>query len=303
MKNSTLAVLIRRNITCFFREKGLFLTSLITPVILLVLYTTFLANIYHDSFVSFLPEGVNVAEKLIDGVVAGQLISSLLAVSCVTVAFSSNMLSVQDKADGQRDDFAITPVKSSTMALAYYIGSFVSTLIVIVFAFVAGMAFIAVKGWYLTAGDLILSLCDVLLLTMFGTALSTVINFFLSSRGQISAVGSIVSSGYGFICGAYMPISNFSAGLQHVISFLPGTYGTGLLRNHLMSSPISALSSAAGFPAEASKSFLDLADCNLYFFGDPVSVPAMYAILGGSVAALIAACVVLYRVKGKSAAK
>lgn len=303
MKTGTLAVLIRRNITCFFREKGLFLTSLITPVILLVLYTTFLANIYHDSFISFVPEGVKVADNVIGGVVAGQLISSLLAVSCVTVAFSSNMLSVQDKADGQRDDFAITPVKGSTMALAYYIGSFISTMIVITFAFVAGLAFIAVKGWYLSAGDVILALCDSLLLTMFGTALSTVINFFLSSRGQISAVGSIVSSGYGFICGAYMPISNFGTGLQRVISFLPGTYGTGLLRNHLMRSPIKEFCTAAGFPESASKGFFDSVDCNLYFFGESVPVPVMYAILGGSVALLIAVCIVLYRAKGKSAVK
>ena len=35
--------LIRRNCKLFFKDKGMFFTSLITPVILLVLYTTFLA--------------------------------------------------------------------------------------------------------------------------------------------------------------------------------------------------------------------------------------------------------------------
>ena len=39
---------------------------------------------------------------------------------------------------------------------------------------------------------------------------------------------SIVSAGYGFICGAYMPISQFSEGQQKVLSFLPGTYGTSM---------------------------------------------------------------------------
>ena len=57
-------------------------------------------------------------------------------------------------------------------------------------------------------------------------ALSSIINFFLSTQGQISAVGTIISAGYGFLCGAYMPISSFSNGLQKIISFLPGTYGT-----------------------------------------------------------------------------
>ena len=37
--------LTKRNIKLFFKDKGMFFTSLITPVILLVLYATFLAGI------------------------------------------------------------------------------------------------------------------------------------------------------------------------------------------------------------------------------------------------------------------
>ena len=40
------------------------------------------------------------------------------------------------------------------------------------------------------------------------------VSFPLTTQGQLSAVGTIVSAGYGFICGAYMPISNFDSGLQ-----------------------------------------------------------------------------------------
>lgn len=35
------------------------------------------------------------------------------------------------------------------------------------------------------------------------------INFPLSTNGQVSSVGTIVSAGYGFICGAYMIIPGF----------------------------------------------------------------------------------------------
>ena len=299
--SKTLPVLISRDIKMFFREKGLFFTALITPMILLVLYATFLSNVYRDSFVAGLPETVQVSNKVVEGVVAGQLISSLLAVSCVTVAFCSNMLSVQDKADRQIDDFAVSPVKGSEMALAYYIATLASTLIVTLFALCAGLAFIGIKGWYLSASDVLLSFLDVVLVSMFGTALSTAINFFLSSRGQISAVGSIVSSCYGFICGAYMPISSFGAGLQKVISFLPGTYATGLMRNHLMHGAIDEF--CRDFPPESAQKFLDAVDCNLYFFGNRISVGGMYMIVGGSVVLLVALCVVLYKVKGKAAVK
>ena len=120
-----LKALIKRNIKLFFKDKGMFLTSLITPVILLVLYTTFLRNVYRDAFTASLPVALEIPEKLLNGLVGGQLVSSLLAVSCVTVAFCSNFLSVQDKATGTLKDLRIAPVKASTLSLGYYIASIV----------------------------------------------------------------------------------------------------------------------------------------------------------------------------------
>ena len=40
-----LSALVKRNTKLYFRDKGMFFTSLITPLILLVLYGTFLGNI------------------------------------------------------------------------------------------------------------------------------------------------------------------------------------------------------------------------------------------------------------------
>ena len=115
--------LIKRNVKLFFRDKAMFFTSLITPGILLVLYATFLSNIYKDSFLAGMPTGVTVSDGVIGGLVGGQLVSSLLAVSCVTVAFCSNFLSVQDKANGTVKDLRISPVKSSVLSLSYYVAS------------------------------------------------------------------------------------------------------------------------------------------------------------------------------------
>ena len=152
-------------------------------------------------------------------------------------------------------------------------------------------------GWYLTGGDVLCLLLDVLLLVLFGTALSSIINHFLSSQGQISAVGTIVSAGYGFLCGAYMPTSQFSEGLQKLISFLPGTYGTSLLRNHALRGVFGEME-AQGFPAEAVETIRDAVDCNLYFFGDRVEPGAMYAVLVGAVVVLIAVYVLLNVLRG-----
>lgn len=293
-----LGALIKRNIKLFFKDKGLFFTSLITPLILLVLYVTFLGNVYRDSFEMAFPEGMDIPNKLLDAAVGGQLISSLLAVCCVTVAFCSNMLMVQDKANGARKDLTITPVKSTTMALGYYIATMISTLLICLIATGAGFLYLGKVGWYLSGKDVLHILSDVFLLVMFGVALSSIINFFLSTQGQISAVGSIVSSMYGFICGAYMPISQFSEGLRNTLAFLPGTYATSLLRNHALQGVFAEMK-ADGYPKEIINELRDVIDCNVYFFDDRVELSTMYLILGGSVVMLIGIYVLMNMMKRK----
>lgn len=294
----TLEALIDRNTKLFFKDKGMFFTALVTPAILLVLYATFLGNIYKDSFLSALPAGVTLEDSLVGGFVGGQLISSILAVSCVTVAFCSNMLMVQDKASGTLRDLTISPVRSSVLATSYYVGTLLSTLLICLAATVICLGYVAIVGFYMSLSDILFLLLDVFLLTMFGTALSSVVGFFLSSQGQISAVGTIISAGYGFICGAYMPIAQFPEGLQKVISFLPGTYGTALIRTHAMNGVFRELAEL-GIPGEMVENMKTGIDCNIFFFGEKVPVGAMYLILAGSTALLLLVYILLNKLKKK----
>ena len=283
---SAATVLIKRNIKLFFKDRGMFLTSLITPAILLVLYVTFLGNVYRDSFTSNSPEFIHLSDNLIDGLVGGQLISSILAVSSVTVAFCSNFLMVQDKANGTIKDLKISPVSPSLLSMSYYIASLASTLIICFAATGICLAYAAFVGWYMSAADVVQLILDVMLLALFGTALSSIINLFLSTQGQISAVGTIISAGYGFICGAYMPISSFGSGLQKVLSFLPGTYGTALVRNHAMQGVLTEMNKQ-GVPIDVIEEIKNALDCNLYFFGHQVGISSMYLILGVTIVVLI----------------
>ena len=262
----------------YFKDKGLFISSLITPLILLVLYATFLAKVYKDSFTGALPEGLEVADKLINGCVGGELLSSLLAVCSVTVAFCSNIIMIQDKFLSSIKDFNVSPVKRAKIASGYLAATLVSTLIVCSITCALGFVYLAVTGWYLSFSDVLLVLLDVVLLSLFGTVLSSIILTFLSTQGQASAAGTIVSAGYGFLCGAYMPISSFGAGLQKVLGFLPGTYGTSLVRNHSLNGVFAEMSKI-GFPPEVVEGIKDSIDCNLYFFGNKVEIWQMYLIL------------------------
>ncbi len=297
----TLIKLIKRNTALFFKDKGMFFCSLITPIILLVLYVTFLADVYKDAFIKGFPEQITVSDKLVNGFVSGQLLSSLLAVCCITVAFCANMTMVQDKYSGVRQDLLISPVRKSTLAVAYYLSTVLSTLII---CFVAtGICFIYMaSGWLLSFTDVLLIIVDVIILVMFGTALSSLINYFLNTQGQMSAVGTIVSAGYGFISGAYMPISSFSTGLQNALGFLPGTYGTSLIRNHAMAGAMREMADM-NVPTTVIDNVKKSVDCSITVFETSVPLWAMYLIMVGSIAIILTAYVLLNKFGGKKRVK
>ena len=94
-----------------------------------------------------------------------------------------------------------------------------------------------------------------------------------------------------------MPISQFSEGIQTFISFLPGTYGTALLHNHLMGGAMQELKDNY-FPSEVVEQMKDSFDSNLYFFDNKVEMSTMYAVLIGAVAVLIGAYVLINVVWG-----
>ena len=133
--------------------------------------------------------------------------------------------------------------------------------------------------------DVLWVILDEILLVLFGCALSSIICYPLKTQGQMSAVGTIMSAGYGFICGAYMPISNFDTGLQKVLSVLPDTYGTSLLKNHMLRGIFEEMS-ANGFPEEVVTAIGDSLDCNPVFSGHVVNVDQMIFIMVTSIVIL-----------------
>lgn len=278
----TFIALVNRNRKLFFKDRGMLFSSLITPVILIVLYATFLAKVYKDSFTSNIPDVMHVSDKLINGTVAGQLAAALLAVSCVTVTFCVNLTMVQDRANGIRRDFDVSPVRKPLLYIGYFFSTVLNSLMVNFLALVLCLLYVWRMGWYLSALDVVFLMLDILLLVIFGSVLSSIVCYPLNTQGQMSAVGTIVSAGYGFVCGAYMPISNFGEGLQKVMSYLPGTYGTALIKNHMLQGVFHQMEEE-GFPSEIVKGIANSLDCNPVFRRNIVNPETMIFIMIGTI--------------------
>ena len=291
-----ITALVSRNRKLFFKDKGMLFSSMITPVILIVLYATFLANVYKDSFVSATKDMIDLPDKIIDGTVAAQLAAALLAVSCVTVTFCVNLTMVQDRASGARKDFDVSPVSKTKIYIGYFLSTVLNSLMVNGTALALCLFYILKMGWYMSASDVIFVILDMILLVLFGSTLSSIVSYPLKTQGQLSAVGTIVSAGYGFVCGAYMPISNFSSGLQKALSYLPGTYGTSLVKNHMLNGVYKEMADT-GLPSEAVTVIRNTLDCNPVFMGHVVGVSQMYLIMAGSIVVFGAAYLLIIMIR------
>ena len=291
-----ITALVSRNRKLFFKDKGMLFSSMITPAILIVLYATFLANVYKDSFVSATKDMIALSDKVINGTVAAQLAAALLAVSCVTVTFCVNLTMVQDRASGARKDFDVSPVSKTKIYIGYFLSTVLNSLMVNGTALALCLLYILKMGWYMSVSDVIFVIMDMIILVLFGSTLSSIVSYPLKTQGQLSAVGTIVSAGYGFVCGAYMPISNFSSGLQKALSYLPGTYGTSLVKNHMLNGVYKEMADT-GLPSEAVTVIRNTLDCNPVFRGHVVGVSQMYLIMAGSILVFGAAYLLIIMIR------
>lgn len=291
--------LVNRNTKIYFKDRFLFLTSLITPIILLVLFFTFLKNVYIDSFKAAFPPDFAIDSKLLNGIAGAWLLSSVVSVSSVTVAFCANMVMVDDKIHHALNDFKVTPVKSTTISLSYFISNFFVVTLVMICVLALGFIYLTIVGWYISVGEVFMILLGCLCNILFGSLLSTIILSFVNAQGMQSAIATLVSALYGFISGAYMPISSFSVGLQNFLGLLPGTYGTSIMRNHCMSGYLAEMASA-GVPDSVIDVIKANFDANIKVFDNSVSLQAMYGIFLGTCAFLLVIFVLIVFLQSKN---
>lgn len=294
-----LTYLTDRNIKLYFKDKMTFLVSLITPLILLVLFIVFLQSTYEDSIFSII-NGFELDQKLIDAFTGGWLFSSVLATSCITVSFCSGMM-VIDKINKANIDFMVSPVKKSTLQLSYVLSNLFSTLIVVFVLLAIGLIYLACVGFYITFVDFLLIVFNIIITSLFGTVLANIIWTFTSSQGVVSGVCTLVSALYGFICGAYMPINTMGEGMQYFVSLLPGTYATVLFRQGFLNGVLNEMNKT--LPNEMVEGIASGFDVKMSFFGHDVSTLGLILVITISTIVLLGIFLLINCLKKKKKQK
>lgn len=282
MKNkiTTFILLTRRNVLMFLTNKTTVFFSLLANVIILSLYLLFLkenyVNILNDSLGEL--SGL-MNSKLIDGFVNSYLIAGILGTTCLTVALNSLGVMVKDREDKVDQDYKASPVSKTLVSLSYFLGALICTFIIGAIFLTLSIVVLGVTGSLFLSFFGIIKLYFILLLgCISSTTLMVIVASFFKSSSGLGAFGGIVSAIAGFLIGAYMPITQFSEGIQIFSNSLPASHVAALLRQELLSPVLNEMNfvldgaDGGGF-ALAMK---DVFAFDLNFFGNMIGANVMY---------------------------
>ena len=289
-KLSSFGYMLGRNIKVYFKDKLTFVFSLMTPIILVVLFLLFLKGVYEDSLVNSIPEGFELSQKMIDAFTGSWLFSSIMTTSCITVAFCSNMR-IDDKLKKTLRGFEIAPIDRFSLSLSYTVSNFITTLLICVIVLIISLIYLAIAGWYLSFGDIMLIIVNTVLTVMMGSLFISLVGRLINSQGALSGVCTLVSSMYGFLCGAYMPISSMGKGIQNFVGFIPGTYSTVIFRKAYMGGILDEMSKT--IPKQAVDAIGEGFDCEYYFFDNKVATGTLFAVVIVTIVVLLVAYLAL----------
>ena len=227
--------LTKRNMLVFFTDKGTLFFSMLTPMIILLLYILFLKN----SLLSSLQNAATGLENLVAAkdmaqFVNGLLLTGIISSALITIPYNALEIIVRDREDRVDLDMLSTPVKRFEIILSYFCAAVISAFMQTMVVLAVGIGILSMSGdMYLTALDIVKLVGAVFLGTVSSTSVFMVVMMFFKSMGTCGAFMGILSAVSGFVIGAYMPLSQFSKGIQNVCNLVPATGITVLIRNYL----------------------------------------------------------------------
>ena len=230
---------IKRNLLLFFKDWQSILFSLLTSIIVLVLYLLFLKGTFVSAIQSAMEQYPGLAsmvpQKDIDMFANLFLLSGILGSAMISVPFSCITVLVKDRANKVDYDILATPMKREQIIFAYFVSAVLTSILLNSIILAVGLIGIRMQGnMYLNASQVIKAFSIVALGSISASAIFMIIVLFFKTVSACEAFFGILSAASGFVIGAYIPISQFSDGVQTVCNLFPASQITIMLRNILL---------------------------------------------------------------------
>ncbi|WP_277047429.1 ABC transporter permease [Solobacterium moorei] len=231
--------LTKRNLLLFFKDKQSILFSLLTSMIVLVLYLLFLKETFvnaMDSAINQFPGLSSLIDKNDKDMFANLiLLTGILGSAMITVPYNCLITLVKDRENKVDYDILATPLKRGQIILSYFVSAAFSSVILTGIILAVGLVTICMHGnIYLGTIDILKGFGVVALGSISATSIFMIVVLFLKSVSASGAFFGLLSAVSGFIIGAYILISQFSEAIQTVCNIFPASQITIVLRNVLI---------------------------------------------------------------------
>ena len=231
--------LIKRNLLLFFKDWQSILFSLLTSIIVLILYLLFLKGTFVSAIQSAMEQYPGLASMVPQKDIAMFanlfLLSGILGSAMISVPFSCITVLVKDRANKVDYDILATPMKRGQIIFAYFVSAVLTSTLLTDIILAVGLIGIRMQGnMYLNASQVIKAFSVVALGSISASAIFMIIVLFFKTVSACETFFGILSAASGFVIGAYIPISQFSDGVQTVCNLFPASQITIMLRNILL---------------------------------------------------------------------
>ena len=231
--------LIKRNLLLFFKDWQSILFSLLTSIIVLVLYLLFLKGTFVSAIQSAMEQYPGLASMVPQKDIAMFanlfLLSGILGSAMISVPFSCITVVVKDRANKVDYDILSTPLKRGQIIFAYFVSAVLTSILLNSIILAVGLIGIRMQGnMYLNISQVIKAFSIVALGSISASAIFMIVVLFFKTVSACEAFFGILSAASGFVIGAYIPISQFSNEVQTVCNLFPASQITIMLRNILL---------------------------------------------------------------------
>lgn len=238
----------KRNLIIYFKDVLAIFFSLLTSIIIFILYLLFLKG----TFVDALNGTLNGLESFVSGtdidmLANGILLTGILGTAMITVPYTCLQTIVKDRESGVDSDICATPLKRWKIVLSYFTASTLCSFIMTSLILTVGLVVLNFMGdLHLSAQSLLAAYGLMFLGSVSSTALFMLAMLFFKSSSTSTAFFGILSAAAGFVIGAYIPLSQFSEGVQGFCNLFPASHITSLIRNILLSGIADNIDSSIG---------------------------------------------------------
>jgi len=285
--------LVQRNSKVFRRDKTQVFYSLLSVIIVIVLYAVFLQKMQVDAI-----EQMTKATPELITMVNEWLVAGLLSMIAVTTTLAAYGIAVKDLESKAQADFLTTPISRATIQFSYVFNAFIIGCIFSFIALVGCEIFIvSTGGELLSIGDFVHVVGLLFLSVLLASVFNLFLVFFATTQNSFSTLSTLVGTALGFLCGVYVPIGALPSFAQNLIMYFPISHTTLLLRNAFMESSIAKVFESV--PVSQVEDYKEMYGIVYDLHGSILSTSTSIIIILATILILAILSIILFKKKNK----